>query len=92
MANKESKAVDTKLTGSENAETALQILVKSYGHSTAVQMLNRGEYDVLYRAGRRELTSEQRKQQKARMDAMERELVKRGVNIAELTASLKAKK
>ena len=69
-----SDAVETKLTGSETVDQAIAKLKASYDHSTVVSMLNRGEYDVLYRQSRREVTSEQRKAQKVRMTFLENEI------------------
>jgi hypothetical protein len=84
-----SEAVETKLTGAETIEQAVAVLKKHYDNSTVISMLNRGEYDVLYRQGRREVTSEQRKAQKRRLDLLEKEFVARGGKLEELNAKLK---
>jgi hypothetical protein len=83
------KAVDTKLSGAETADQALALLKKHYDHATVVRMLNRGEYDVLYRAERNETTSEQRKAQKRRLDMLEKEFIARGGKIEDLDKKLK---
>lgn len=86
-----SDIVTTVLTGAETIEKGVEILVKKYGKDTAMSMLERGEYDVLYRQSRREVTSERRKEQKARMDRLEVELAKRDRMMQELQAKLDAK-
>jgi hypothetical protein len=78
------KAVETKLTGAETAEAALAVLKKNYDSATVVQMLNRGEYDVLYRKGRQTVTTEQRKQMKVRLDALEKAYVRGGGDLSKL--------
>lgn len=83
------KATPTTLDGVNDAKKGLEMLVKKYGEATAVQMLQRGEYDVLYRAGRRDVVSAQRKEQKARLDRLETELARRDKMIEELNAKLK---
>jgi hypothetical protein len=83
------KAVDTKLTGAETAEAALTVLKKHYDSATVVQMLNRGEYDVLYRKGRQEVTSEQRKTMKKRLDLLEKEFIRGGGKMEDLEKKIK---
>jgi hypothetical protein len=83
------KAVETKLTGAETAEQALALLKKNYDSATVVQMLNRGEYDVIYRKSRQVVTSEQRKTMKARLDALEKAYVKGGGDLSKLESQLK---
>jgi hypothetical protein len=83
------KAVETKLTGAETAEQALVVLKKHYDSSTVIRMLNRGEYDVLYRSERQEVTSEQRKAAKRRLDALEKLYIKNGGSLADLEKQIK---
>lgn len=83
------KAVETVLTGAETAEAALAILKKKYDSATVVQMLNRGEYDVLYRKGRQVVTSAQRKQMKLRLDALEKAYIRGGGDMSKLEKELK---
>jgi hypothetical protein len=83
------KAVTTVLTGAETADQALTIMKKHYDHATVVQMLGRGEYDVLYRRERNETTSEQRKMQKKRLDMLEKEFIKQGGRLEDLDKKLK---
>lgn len=78
-----SEVVNTILTGAETVEQAVQAIVKKYGTSTAKQMIVRGEYDVLYRQSRREVTSEQRKSDRVRMRLLEEELAKKDPAILE---------
>jgi len=88
-AKQSEKAVPVKLTGNETIEQAIALLTKSYSTQKTLQMLNRGEYDVLYRDSRNEGASERRAFEKKRIDALEKEFVKRGGNLAEIEARLK---
>lgn len=72
-----SEVVETILTGSETVEQAVAAIVKKYGTATAKSMIVRGEYDVLYRQSRREVTSEQRKSDRLKMKMLEEELAKK---------------
>jgi len=72
-----SDTVDTVLTGAETADEAFKALMAKYDRSTVVSMLNRGEYDVLYRQDRREVTSEKRKSDRVKMRLLEEELRKK---------------
>lgn len=83
------KAVETKLTGAETADSALALLKKNYDSATVVQMLNRGEYDVLYRKGRQTVTTEQRKTMKKRLDLLEKEFIRGGGSLADLEKKIK---
>jgi hypothetical protein len=85
------KAVETKLSGAETAEQALALLKKHYDSATVVQMLNRGEYDVIYRKSRQVVTSAQRKTMKVRLDELEKAYVRGGGDLSKLEAQIKSK-
>jgi hypothetical protein len=83
------KAVETVLTGAETADAALKTLQKHYDSATVIQMLNRGEYDVLYRKGRQTVTTEQRKKMKLRLDALEKAYIRSGGDLSKLEKEIK---
>jgi hypothetical protein len=83
------KAVDTKLSGAETAEQALAVLKKHYDSATVVQMLNRGEYDVIYRKSRQVTTSAQRKTMKLRLDLLEKEFIRGGGKMEDIEKKIK---
>lgn len=86
-----SEVVDTILTGSETVEQAVAAIVKKYGSSTAKSMIVRGEYDVLYRQSRREVTSEKTKSDRVKMKLLEEELSKKDPALLEkLDAQVRA--
>jgi hypothetical protein len=85
------KAVDTKLSGAETAEAALAVLKKHYDSATVVQMLNRGEYDVLYRKGRQETTTVQRKMMKLRLDELEKAFIRGGGKMEDIEKKIQSK-